>query len=190
MILDKYSELDRELSSLENSNRYYDRLHELEDVCKEYEKSYNEALANQTAELSYEINTALEQLNSMVCGPDVQAPKLTITNPKNYVYKIKQDSGTGARTRAMLLLDYVALEKTPLPAVAEDSVSIKQIEDKSLLNILELFNSSEKQCFIAIDKANSYSSGHGVPSILYETRVIELSEGHELYGRAWNKKMR
>ena len=104
--------------------------------------------------------------------------------------KIKQDSGTGARTRAMLLLDYVALEKTPLPAVAEDSVSIKQIEDKSLLNILELFNSSEKQCFIAIDKANSYSSGHGVPSILYETRVIELSEGHELYGRAWNKKMR
>lgn len=190
LVLDKYSELDRELSSLENSNRYYDHLHELEDVCKEYEKSYNEALANQTAELSYEINTALEQLNSMVCGPDVQAPKLTITNPKNYVYKIKQDSGTGARTRAMLLLDYVALEKTPLPAVAEDSVSIKQIEDKSLLNILELFNSSEKQCFIAIDKANSYSSGHGVPSILYETRVIELSEGHELYGRAWNKKMR
>ena len=188
LVLDKYAEIDRELASLEESNKYYDRIKELEDIYKEYEERYTEALKNQTRYLGDEINTSLAELNEMVCGPKVQAPRLTITGPKNYIYKIKEDSGTGARARAMLLLDLVALQKTPLPAVAEDSVTLKQIEDNSLLNTLGLFDALDKQCFIAIDKAESYSDNHVTPGIIERTKVIELSEGHELYGRAWNKK--
>ena len=75
--------------------------------------------------------------------------------------------------------------KPPLPAIVEDSVTVKQVEDPTMINLLELFNSTEKQVFIAIDKASSYSD-NGIPRIIEESKILELSRGHELFGRSWN----
>lgn len=88
----------------------------------------------------------------------------------------------------MLLFDLLSLENTNLPAVIEDSMSLKQVEDQVILNIFGLFNKSKKQVFVTIDKGESYSEDQTIPEILKKTTVLELSAGHELYGRSWNKE--
>ena len=42
--------------------------------------------------------------------------------------------------------------------------------------------------FVTIDKGESYSEDQTIPEILKKTIVLELSAGHELYGRPWNKE--
>ena len=87
----------------------------------------------------------------------------------------------------MMLFDYVSLSNTPLPALIEDSMTLKQIEDEAMIKLFELFNESKKQVFVAIYKAESYSDDNTVPPVFSKTTVLELSAGHELFGRAWNK---
>ena len=65
-------------------------------------------------------------------------------------------------------------------------MSIKQIEDEATIRLFELFNRSSKQVFITIDKGESYGDNNSLPEVLRETKVLELSEGHALFGRSWN----
>ena len=143
--------------------------------------------SEKTADLQDEINTGLKELNRKVCGPKVSAPRLRINNAKTYTYTIKNDTGTGSQTRGMLLFDLLMLQETALPAIIEDSMSLKQVEDAVILKIFDLFNSCKKQVFVTIDKGESYSQDHqSVPEIFTKTTVLELYPGHELFGRAWN----
>ena len=82
------------------------------------------------------------------------------------------------------LFDLSVLKLTPLPAIALDTVSIKQVGDESWLRILDLYTKSDKQVFISFDKAESYSNGK-VPKAVEDNIVLELSKGHELFGRSW-----
>ena len=87
----------------------------------------------------------------------------------------------------MFLFDLVMLEQTPLPAVAHDTHDIKQVEDSTMLNLLELYAQSSKQVFVAVDKESSFA-GHDVPRVLEDNAVLRLSAGHELFGRSWNRR--
>lgn len=87
----------------------------------------------------------------------------------------------------MFLFDLVMLEQTPLPAVAHDTHDIKQVEDSTMLNLLELYAQSGKQVFVAVDKESSFV-GHDVPRVLEDNAVLRLSAGHELFGRFWNRR--
>ena len=91
-------------------------------------------------------------------------------------------------TRGMFLFDLVSSEKTPLPAIAHDSMSVKQVEDPVMLKILEQYQKSDKQFFVAIDNGESYTDENMIPSVISETIRIKLSPGHELFGRAWNEE--
>ena len=63
-----------------------------------------------------------------------------------------------------------------------DSILLKQIADKPIEKILEQYESSSKQVFIAFDKVSSYSSR--TQELLNKTCILRLSpEGNELYGR-------
>ena len=55
---------------------------------------------------------------------------------------------------------------TPLPAVIHDSMSVKQVEDPVMLKILELYQQSDKQFFVAIDKGESYSDDRKIPDVI------------------------
>ena len=64
---------------------------------------------------------------------------------------------------------------------------LKQIEDIAIEKILEFYDKSEKQIFIALDKVSSYSTKS--QEILKRNRVLQLGiEGNELFGRSWSKK--
>lgn len=187
-VLDDYASLDRELKNLRDANDYYESHKTLHQTTVDLQNRLDKLVNDTTSELQTDINVSLRDLNKKVCEPGVSAPRLTINGAKTYTYSIKNDTGTGSQTRGMLLFDLLSLENTNLPAVVEDSMSLKQVEDQVILNIFKLFNESKKQVFITIDKSESYTENLTVPEILEKTTVLELSAGHELYGRPWNKE--
>lgn len=187
-VLDDYASLDREMKNLRDANEYYESHKVLHQTTADLQTRLDKLVNETTAELQTDINIALRDLNKKVCEPGISAPRLTINGAKTYTYSIKNDTGTGSQTRGMLLFDLLSLENTNLPAVIEDSMSLKQVEDQVILNIFGLFNESKKKVFVTIDKGESYSEDQTILEILKKTTVLELSAGHELYGRPWNKE--
>ena len=66
------------------------------------------------------------------------------------------------------------------------SILFKQVSDSSLEKILELYESSSKQIFIALDKPKSYTKR--TSELLYSKKSIELSREKELFGMSWGLK--
>lgn len=187
-VLDDYASIDREMKNLRDANEYYESHKVLHQNTADLQARLDKLVNDTTAELQADINASLKTLNQKVCEPGTSAPRLRINGAKTYTYSIPNDTGTGSQTRGMLLFDLLSLENTNLPAVIEDSMSLKQVEDQVILKIFELFNESKKQIFVAIDKGESYSDNNTVPKIFTNTTVLELSAGHELYGKPWNKE--
>lgn len=65
----------------------------------------------------------------------------------------------------------------------------KNIDDESVDGIIRIYNKVHlinKQVFIAFDKQSSYSDENY--EMLQNNRVLQLaSNGHELYGKSWNR---
>lgn len=186
-ILEDYSSIESELKYLVEANEYFVKINELHAATSELQERFDKIFIEVVQSLQSDINKELRRLNTIVCDSKTSAPRIVIKDSKSYSYTTPNDTGTGSRTRGMMLFDYVALSKTPLPALIEDSMTLKQIEDEAMIKLFELFNESKKQVFVAIDKAESYSDDNTVPAVFRDTTVLELSAGHELFGRAWNK---
>ena len=184
---DSYSEIDREMKNLRDANEYYIKKDELQTTREELQARLDSLIEELTAELQTGINIQLRELNDIVCNGRKTAPSIAISNAKKYVFTTPNDIGTGSQTRGMFLFDLVTAENTLLPAVVQDSMSVKQVEDPVMLRILELYRRSSKQFFVAIDKGESYTDENKIPEIVKETTRLKLLPGHELFGRAWNE---
>ena len=89
--------------------------------------------------------------------------------------------------KELIIFDLVLLRLTELSVIAHDSNIFKNITDLPIDKIMELYNQSEKQIFIAFDKEDTF---YDVTSdIVHSTKVIELHENRgELFGWSWAKK--
>lgn len=186
-LLDSYSGIDREMKNLRDANEYYVKKEQLQTTREELQARLDSLIEELTAELQTEINIRLRELNTIVCNGRKTAPSITISNAKKYSFTTPNDIGTGSQTRGMFLFDLVTTEKTLLPAVVQDSMSVKQVEDPVMLKILELYRQSDKQFFVAVDKGESYTDENKIPDVIKETTRLRLFPGHELFGRAWNE---
>ena len=186
-LLDSYAGIDREMKNLRDANEYYIKKDQLQNTREELQKRLDSLIEELTGELQTEINIRLKELNDIVCSGRKTAPSITISNAKKYTFTTPNDIGTGSQTRGMFLFDIVSAEKTSLPAVIHDSMSIKQVEDPVMLKILEQYRKSDKQFFVAIDKGESYTDERKIPSVIKDTIRLRLSPGHELFGRPWNE---
>ena len=184
-LLDSYSGIDREMKNLRDANEYYIKKDELQTTREELQARLDSLIEELTAELQTGINIQLRELNDIVCNGRKTAPSIAISNAKKYVFTTPNDIGTGSQTRGMFLFDLVTAENTLLPAVVQDSMSVKQVEDPVMLRILELYRRSSKQFFV--DKGESYTDENKIPEIIKETTRLKLLPGHELFGRAWNE---
>lgn len=186
-VLDAYASIDKEITQLEASNNLYDKKVALDGTVKEKRELLDSRKSLLLGSMQTKINACLEASNSQVCGAEKTAPVFNIEGSKKYTFGIANDFGTGSLMRAMFLFDFAVLSQTNLPAIIHDSHLIKQVEDDSVVSLLEMYDRSEKQVFIAIDKGHSYSSA-GMPPVLEKSIVLRLDKHHELFGRAWNEK--
>lgn len=74
---------------------------------------------------------------------------------------------------------------TSLPAIAHDSLILKNVSDGSIEGIMKIYESFQKQIFISFDKQDAYQDE--TRRIVGENTVLKLSDnGGDLYGYSWN----
>lgn len=184
--LDKYSEINRELTELTEANKNFDEISRLHSCTKTLEEGLNHLILENISALQTNINNIMAQINSFIYNGKKTAPVLTIQDSKRYSFFTPNDSGTGSQYKGLIVFDLASLEMTNLPFIVHDSIILKHIEDTALEKILELYSKSSKQIFIAIDKESSYTENS--QKILRNSTVLRLSVGgNELFGRSWNE---
>ena len=189
---------ERVLSQCVNVSKSIDRLEEetaelihqkeLQDARAEAEQKLEKLLLQQTeklGEIQDEINLRMETINGVVTEKQETAPLLYITPQKDIIFETPGNTSEGTAFKSLVVYDLSVLELRPIPAIIHDSNILKRIEDVHLEHILERYQSTKRQVFIAFDKADSTTEK--AHRILEETAILRLSDGNELFGRSWSK---
>jgi len=184
--LEKYSKLKTEIEELKSQNQAYEKLKEF----KEEEHSAKKCLLKTETEvldkIAERINEQMAVYNNQIYKEQRNAPIIEFKNGTNYRFITPEDEGSGTAYKSMAILDLSILKITQLPALVHDSSVFKNMGDEPFDGLMELYNKSEKQIFIAFDKTSAFSGK--TRTILENTRVLQLEDNDELFGRSWAKK--
>lgn len=184
--LEKMRVLSTKISDLEKQNKAFDKVAELKQELDEATKALKEIRGDYLKDIQAEINQELTRLNDEFQGNKL-APVLTFKTDANYDYSTPKDEGTGTAWKALILFDLAMLRLTLLPAIAHDSLMIKNIEAAGGDSIIKLYSKSSKQIFIAIDEIERYNEES--QSILENSTVLHLGTNkNELFGYQWGKQ--
>lgn len=185
VVLEQYASIDKELKTLRAANENFIKTTELSNTAKAYEAELNRLVVEQIAIMQQVINSEMLDINNTIYGGRKTAPTLTITDASHYTFFTPRDGGTGAQYKGLVVFDLAMLALTRLPVIAHDSVMLKQIEDDAIEKILELYEGTSKQVFIAMDKEGSYTKR--AQEIMEANKALQLSPGEgALFGRTWN----
>lgn len=186
VILDKYATVKKELQLLTDSNNNYVKTSSLHEKYQGLQTSLDALVVDVIATTQQEINSTMMTINNSIYNGKKTAPTLTIRDAEHYDFFTPNDSGTGSQYKGLIVFDLASLQMTNLPVLVHDSILLKQIEDNALEKILEIYNKSNKQVFISLDKEGSYTKN--AKDILKQTEILRLYPGGgELFGRAWNE---
>jgi len=185
--LDEYHTIKKQIEDLGHQNNIYKNQQELKESVKVIQKQLEEIQDGYLRELQNSITRQMEKFNNFIYDGQKKAPVLTLESGNKYIFETPDDTGTGISFKGLVVYDLSILALTCLPVLIHDSVVLKQIADAPLEKILELYQQSGKQIFIALDKASSYPQL--AQNILEQSAVIHLSDnGNELFGRSWSEK--
>ena len=185
--LKQYTTINEELQKLREANSNFEKSKDYEVRLKEAKKELKEVQIQITNEIQTDINKKMDEINDYVYQGHKIGPKLTISDIDSTEFFTPEDDGTGSRYCGLLIFDLASLEALHIPVICHDSILLKQIGDEPLQKLFELYQKSEKQIFVAIDKKESYPLE--MQKIIDDNRVLYLyPNGGELFGKAWNKK--
>ncbi|WP_100489202.1 DUF2326 domain-containing protein [Sporolactobacillus pectinivorans] len=180
--IDRVIQLASEIKQLKNANGYYTKKIDISNSIKSDSdelKSHKQELQD---EMCNKINDQMSKLNNQIYKDKRRAPTLQIKGDK-YLFNTDGDTGTGTAFANLITFDLTILELTCLPAIAHDLPLLKNIENPAFENIVKLYNESEKQIFIAIDKINSYNPE--TAQTITKNRVLQLSKDKLLFIKNW-----
>lgn len=179
---------EMKIEKLKKLTQQYEMKQELETAKCEIEANLENLQKSIFPGIESQINDRVAELNRLIKGSEDTPPKITIESLKKYVYENEKNDSTGAMVRYQNLFDFTMLEKTSLPFFVQDSADLKQVEDDSFLKLIDLYATTSKQIFIAIDKTESYTTDGNLPKNIEDNIVLRLSKGHELFGFSWSKE--
>ena len=183
--LDQYSRISRKIHELEAQNDAYNKLNELNEKKRRAKQALDQSIESILAEIETQINTEMKDLNSQLFDVNRKAPLLKLKAFNSYSFFTPDDDGTGTNYKGLVLFDLAVLRLSRLPAIAHDSLIFKNVEVESVDGIMQLYNQSEKQIFIAFDRANSFKPPT-TARIAYDNVRLKLDKnGQELYGEDW-----
>jgi len=119
-----------------------------------------------------------------VYSEERRSPTLKI-GQNSYTFDLVEDTGTGKAYSNLILLDLAFLETTDLPFLVHDSVLFKNIQNDAVAQLIELYESTGKQTFIAIDEIGKY--GQVAENKLKNKKVVKLNNNDVLYIKDWRK---
>lgn len=186
IVLNKHTELSKELETLIKENESYDKYEKLSKQASTDKKTLETTILDEGAKLTKIINDKMEEISELVF-PNYKPPVLTITKTGNYDFATPDDEGTGTNYKGLILFDIAVLLLTEVPALAHDSVLVKNISQIITENIYKVYDDMKKQVFTVVDRADTYNEE--MRTIIDNHRVLYLSEGgNELFGFSWAKK--
>lgn len=185
-LMEQHTVISKRLDTLRDQNKKYTEFEELTKQAKDKKEKLESTLLIEGANLSKIINDKMKQLCDELFS-DYEEPKLSISKTGTYSFETENDEGTGTNYKGLILFDLAVLSLTQVPAIAHDSVTVKNIDKNVTENIYDLYNTFDKQVFAVIDRTNTYDQR--MQDIVDNHRVIFLSsDGNELFGRSWAKK--
>lgn len=186
--LDKHSEIKARIDALKAQNAAYLTLTELQDARKKADDMLKRAIEDILADIERAINDKMKEFNDSLFSEARKAPYLHFNEYNSYSFETPDDTGTGSNYKGMVIYDLAILYLTALPAIAHDSLILKNIGDGAIDGIMKIYARSRKQVFIAFDKQAAYRPD--TQRILADNTVLKLSDGNcELYGESWNKEV-
>jgi phage host-nuclease inhibitor protein Gam len=133
------------------------------------------------------LNNEIAIINSFVTNDTEVAPELRLSDAKNSIqYTTPGNISEGTAFKSLVIYDLAMLSISRVPALIHDFNILNPIEDTYLERILEKYQSSHRQIFIAFEKAGSRTQKSN--EILHNSRVLSLSSDDTLFGISWSKK--
>ena len=184
VVVDRVYELSQEHASASKEIQYF----ETERQITSRLKSAKELLAAEKIRILELIEKILNDKNRRnvtdVYGEERRSPTLHL-GQNSYTFELVEDTGTGKAYSNLILLDLAFAETTVLPFLIHDSVLFKNIQNDAVAKLINLYEFSGKQVFIAIDEIEKY--GDLAAKKLKEKKVIELNDDSVLYVKDWRK---
>ena len=182
--LDRYSELNKQISALRSQNEAYTRTNELKDEVKDIEARLDESEMQVLHQIEASINAQMVRYNDTLYEIPREAPTIRFESKSKYEFSTPRDDGKGTAFKSLIVLDLSILKLTQLPFIGHDSSIFKNIWDEPVDKIMELYLQHKKQIFIAFDKDQSYKDR--TAEIVNNTTVLRLgTNGQELFGWCW-----
>jgi len=182
-VLSQCVSVSKRIDELEAENRDLQHEKELQEARVIAERKMEKLISDQKSaieEIVLLINQKLEELNGIVTGGTETAPLLSVSPQKEITFGTAGNTSQGTACKSLVLYDLAILLLTKAPAVIHDGNILSSISTEHFEKLLKLYNSTGKQAFIAVDKAEN--------DLLKQSTVLRLSEGHELYGYSWSRK--
>ena len=189
--MDQVVDIQRKIDILTAKNKAYDKTAKLKTEKKDAKIQLEDVRETQLQVVETSINQEMTRLNDYIYGGERYAPTIKFGNSRSgkptYDFWTEDDTGAGTNFKGLIIFDLALLQFTELPVIAHDSNIFKNIADLPIDKIMELYNQSKKQIFIAFDKEDTFYDV--TRDIVHSTTIIELHEnGGELFGWSWAKK--
>lgn len=186
--LDKHAAIKGHIDALKTQNEAFLTLNDLQDAKRNAADMLKRAIDAILDEIENAVNCKMKEFNDSLFTDLHKAPHLHFNAHNSYKFETPDDTGTGSNFKSMVIYDLAILYLTALPAIAHDSLILKNIGDDAIDGIMKLYAQSKKQIFIAFDKQSAYKPD--TQKILADNTVLKLSDGNcELYGVSWNKEV-
>lgn len=184
-LVSRVTEIKAELDLLQRANDVHEKKKDCKVKIEDCREQGADVIRRQLEEIEKDLNIEMERLNEYIYTNGRKAPMIHFSDAGDtYTFRTPNDSGTGTSCRGLILFDLAVMTLTNLPVLIHDSVIHKQIEDHAFGKLLDLYEKSGRQVFIAMDKQSSF--GNEVEKTLENAAILHLSKnGNELYGRPW-----
>lgn len=154
--LDKHSEIKGRIDAMKAHNEAYLILTDLQDARKKADEMLKCAIEDILSDIERSINNKTKEFNDSLFTESRKAPHLHFNEYNSYRFETPDDTGTGSNYKGMVVYDLAVLYLTALPAIAHDSLILKNIGDGAVDGIMKIYAQSRKQVFIAFDKQAAY----------------------------------
>lgn len=180
IIVERMLDLSNRSIQLKRENSFFDNNKETLMEVKEVKKSMVLVMEEILDSIEKLINSHIKELNKNIYSEGRKTPTIHLF-PTTYKFDHAGNSGTGKSFIDLILFDLTVLELSLLPFIIHDSFLFKNIEDSSVSNIFNRYDTAKKQVFVSIDGIEKYSLV--AQKIIQENTRMELADNNLLFGK-------
>jgi hypothetical protein len=185
VVVDRVFDISTKLRAAKQENGYFDKMETLSTERRSKEEALSEKKDAVLKQLENTLNRTMREIVTSVFGQERKSPLIALSE-SNYRFEVFEDTGTGTAYSSLIVLDLAVFTTTDLPLLIHDSVLFKNIENKAVSNLLNVYLTKRRQSFIAIDEVDKY--GETTASMLRERAAVQLADGNVLYIKDWRKR--